>query len=92
MSDSKLRVRKHAEYIYDSAPVLGMRTGELLFAELRHEIADIVRDTDLDTFYDDLELEEIEEWLENHIVYNNQGIMERLKDDHGVLWEEYYAA
>lgn len=92
MKDANLRVRRHAEYIYDTAPCIGMRTGELLFNELRHEIADVVRDTDLDTFYDDLGLEEIVEWLENHIMYDNQGTMVRLYDGHGVLWEGYYAA
>ena len=92
MTKAKLRVLKHAEYIYDTAPYLEMRTGELLFDELRHEIADVVRDTELDTFYDEMDFGEILDWLDRHIIYDNQGAMVRLRDGNRVLWEEDYAA
>ena len=86
------RFTREAEFVYYSAPLYDMRTGELLFDHLRHEIAEVVRDTPLDTFYEELEFEEVEEWLRKHIVYDNDGRMVRLHDDRGVLWEERYAA
>lgn len=86
------RIRREAEYIHTMAPVFDNRTGQLLFNVLRHEIADVVRHTDFDPFYEDLTLEEIVEWLEAHILYDNDGNMIRLFDEGGVLWEEQYAA
>jgi hypothetical protein len=88
MSDSLGRSRREAQYIYDMAPAYDMRTGQLLFNSLKHEIAEVVRNTSFDPFYKDMELEEIVEWLEDHIIYDNQGMMVRLFSDHRVLWEE----
>ena len=86
------RTRREAEYIHTMAPVYDNRTGQLLFNTLRHEIADVVRDTDFDPFYEDLDLEEIVEWLEAHIMYDREGKMIRLFDEYGVLWEDNRAA
>ena len=87
------RIRREAEYIHTMAPVYGERTGELLFNVLRHEIADVVRNTNFDPFYEDLDTDEIVEWLETHILYDNDGNMIRLFDERGILWEdEKYAA
>lgn len=88
MSSTLARSTREAEYIYFMAPQYEMRTGQLLFNVLRHEIADVVRNTKLDTFYKDMELEEIVEWLENHIIFSNDGRMIRLFSEHTILWEE----
>jgi hypothetical protein len=88
MSATLTRSQREAEYIHFMAPQYDMRTGQLLFNILRHEIAEVVRNTELDTFYEDLELEEIVEWLENHIMFDNQGRMIRLFDGHRILWAE----
>lgn len=82
------RAHREAEYIYTMAPQYDMRPGQFLFNYLRHEVADVVRGTELDTFYQDLELEDIAQWLDQHIIYDNQGRMVRLHDGHHVLWEE----
>jgi hypothetical protein len=88
MSDTLPRSTREAEYIFDNAPMLEQRTGQLLFNSLRQQVAAKVRDTDFDPFYKDLTLFEIIEWLENHVVYNDEGIMIRLFDGNEILWEE----
>lgn len=92
MKDAPNRSVREAEYVFNTAPVYDMRTGEFLFNVLRHDIADVVRDTDMDTFYDDLEYEEIVDWFDNHIIFDNMGNMVRLFDEHGILWEDRHAA
>lgn len=82
------RAEREARYIWDRAPYLGMRTGQLLFNDLRHEIADVVRDTDMDPFYVDLDLDELIGWFEDHIEFDNQGRMVRLFSGNDVLWED----
>ena len=82
------RCMREGQYIYDRAPQYGMRTGQLLFNSLRYEIAEKVRNTKLDTFYKEMTLEELVEWLRNHIIYDNQGRMVRLFSKHKILWEE----
>ncbi len=93
MSRSLERSKREAQYIYDNAPMYDYRTGQLLFNSLKHEIAVVVRGTELDTFYEDLTLEELVEWFENHIIFDNQGRMVRLCDVGGkILWNENEAA
>lgn len=88
MSSTLARSIREAEYIYIMAPQYEMRTGQLLFNSLKHEIADVVRDTELDPFYRDMEIDEIVDWLENHIIFSNDGRMIRLFSGHNILWEE----
>lgn len=88
MSSTLARSTSEAKYIYYMAPQYEMRTGQHLFNVLRHEIADVVRGTELDTFYEDLSLGEIVDWLENHIIFSNDGRMVRLFSDNRILWEE----
>lgn len=85
-------VLREAQYVYEMAPQYEMRTGQFLFNVLRYEIAELVRNTDLDTFYQDLSLEEIIDWLANHITFNRMGDMVRLSNNHRVLWEDRRAA
>lgn len=93
MSSTLARSTREGEHIYYLAPLYEMRTGQLLFNVLRYEIAEAVRDTELDTFYKDMTLQEIIDWLENHILYDNQGRMVRLCGTDGrILWAEQYAA
>lgn len=85
---STLRATREAQFIYDMAPVYEERTGQLLFNNLRHEIAEVIRGTELDPFYKNMELEEIVDWYEKHIVFDNRGRMIRLISDGITLWEE----
>ena len=88
MSNTFIRSTREARYIYNMANEFNERTGQVLFNNLRHEIADVVRSTNLDTFYKEMSLEEITDWLENHIIFDNQGKMVRLFSGRHVLWEE----
>lgn len=81
------RLRMHAEYVCAQAPEIGERTGQLLFNSLRHEIAEVVRGTMLDTFYREMSFQEVYDWLTNHLVYDYSGNMICLFDGQKILWE-----
>ena len=88
MSDTLSRSKQEATYIFEVAPGYGERPGQFLFNSLRHEIADTVRGTFLDPFYKEMSLRQIIEWLENHIIYDDDGRMICLFDKNEVLWED----
>lgn len=88
----KQRSIQEAEYVCYVGPRLEMRTGQFLFNILRHEMAEAIRNTELDPFYDDMTFEEVVDWIDNHIVFDKMGNMIRLYDERGVLWEEDHAA
>jgi hypothetical protein len=88
MSDTLARSRKEAEYIFEMADYHCQRTGQFLFNSLRHEIAEVVRNTLFDPFYKELSLGEIIDWLENHILFDDQGKMIYLFSDNQILWKE----
>jgi len=78
---------REAEYICYIGPRIDQRTGEFLFNNLRFEIAEAIRNTELDPFYQEMDFEDVVDWLDDHIVFDNQGTMIRVFDDHGILWE-----
>ena len=86
--NERKRYLLNAEYICEMAPQYSMRTGQLLFNSLRHEISKITRATNLDTFYREMTFEEVAYWLEEHIIYDDFGIMTHLINDGKILWEE----
>jgi hypothetical protein len=88
MSDTLARSTREAQYIFDNAPMLEQRTGQLLFNSLRQQVAAKVRATNFDPFYRDLSLQEIIDWFENHIIFNDHGIMICVFDGNDILWEE----
>lgn len=88
MSDTLARSTREAQYIFDNAPMLEQRTGQLLFNSLRQQVAAKVRGTLFDPFYKKLELHEIIDWFENHIVFNDDGIMICVFNGNEILWEE----
>lgn len=83
-----IRSTQEAKYIVEMAPYHDQRTGQLLFNSLKHEIADIVRDTSFDPFYKELTCDEIIDWLENHIIYDDDGNMICLFNGNDILWEK----
>jgi hypothetical protein len=88
MSDTLARSTREAQYIVRMAPQLDQRTGQLLFNNLRSEVAEACRGTVYDPFYEDLSLDEIIQWLEDHVIYNDQGIMTCFFIGNTILWED----
>lgn len=88
MGKTLSRSESEAQYICTMAPFYKMRTGQLLFNMLRYEVAEVVRSTELDTFYKNLEFDEIVDWLDNHIIFDNFGTMVRLFSGHTILWQD----
>ena len=84
----EIRYHQEARYIVDTAPNYVQRTGQFLFNSLRHEVSQIVRSSHLDPFYKEMSYQEVVEWLENHIIYDETGRMIALFDEDRILWEE----
>jgi hypothetical protein len=82
------RSRREARYIIMNAPAQCQRSGQFLFNSLRHEVAEAVRGTLFDPFYKDLSEYEVADWLENHVIYNDQGEMICVFSGNTILWEE----
>jgi hypothetical protein len=84
----RARSIQEADYIVHMADYHQQRTGQFLFNNLKHEIAEIVRGSLFDPFYKSLSEHEVVEWLEHHIIYSDDGIMICLFDGDHILWEE----
>lgn len=80
--------RSYAQHIYDIALVHGQRTGQKLFNTLNPpEMSEAVRGKPWDPFYKDLTFEEIVEWVDNHLVFDDHGHIIALFDGNKILWE-----
>ena len=88
INETLARSTREAEYIYNVAPMCGYRTGQLLFNSLRYEVAEKIRGTIFDPFYKEMSLFELIEWINNHIIYDNEGMMICVFDGNTILWEE----
>jgi hypothetical protein len=82
------RVSHLAKHIQHSALIYGQRTGQYLFNSLTPVVADKVRGTNFDPFYLDLTIEGIIQWLEDHIIFNDNGSIGCLFNGYEILWEE----
>jgi hypothetical protein len=88
MSTISTRSTREAEYVVRMAAELDQRTGQFLFNYLRHEVAEAARGTVFDPFEKDLSQYEVEQWLESHIIYNDDGKMIAFFIGDLILWEE----
>ena len=82
------RSQREAEYICNMAAQLDQRNGQFLFNHLRHEVAEAARGTLYDPFYKELSQDEVAQWLEDHIVWNDDGRMIAFFIGETILWEE----
>lgn len=80
--------RNYAQHVHDTALIHGQRTGQKLFNMLNPpELADQVRGTSWDPFYKTMTFEEIVEWVDNHLVFDDHGHIIALFDQFNILWE-----
>lgn len=76
-----------ADWIEDEAYILGQRTGQLLFNNLPHEVANHVRGTEFDPFHKDMSKQEIIDWFNDHVIFSDGDEIIVLFNGTEILWE-----
>ena len=77
-----------AQYIVEGARINEEHVGRRLMASLTKPIADCVRETDFNPrFIDDMEYDDVVNWLNDHIVFDYTGVMIGLFDGSEWIWE-----
>ena len=82
--------RKFSFDILTNADVHHQRTGQYLFNGLPFEAQLHVRGTLFDPFYKNMSQYQIEEWLNNHVFFNEQGSIVGIFENDQILWERKY--
>lgn len=62
------------------------RTGQFLFNRLPEGAANVVRGTLFDPFYKELTPDQIVQWLDEHVVFDDYGII-GIFNNNQILWE-----
>lgn len=86
--DRSYQFRSLAEWIYRRAHYFQLRTGELLFYDLLRDAAEVVRGTDLDPFFKEMDVYELQQYMEAHCIFddlNNLIVFYAMGD---ILWEK----
>jgi len=76
-----------AEHIVRGSRETGQRTGQYLFNLLPDHLSGIVTGTLWDPFHKDLEIEEIHQWIQDHLIFDGHRIIALFNNDE-ILWEE----
>lgn len=77
-----------ADWIIKRAPFYSQRTGQYLFNELPHPVAEVVRTTNFDPFYKELSKEEIMKWYDDHVIFDDNDEIILLFSGNNILWEK----
>ena len=76
-----------ADWIIEHAPMHFLRTGQLLINNLPREVANVVRGTKFDPFYQELTREQIINWFDDHIIFSEDDQIIVVFDNDKILWE-----
>lgn len=90
MNTTSSIVREYSRNILIHAPEHNQRTGQYLFNSLPLEIRKYVTEMPWDPFFRDLSQYQIENWLNNHIIFNDTGDIIGLFANNMVLWERKF--
>jgi hypothetical protein len=85
--DGVPRLVMYTQQIFEGAQYYSQRTGQYLFNKLPLLVAAEVAGTSFDPFHKDLSKFEIYEWLDNHLIFQDQRIVGLFHND-VLLWEE----
>jgi hypothetical protein len=66
----------------------GMRTGQILFNSFPADPADALCGSPIDPFFKELSEKEVWEWIENHVIFDGEGICIALYDGNKLVWEQ----
>jgi hypothetical protein len=77
-----------ADWIVTQARVHNQRTGQVMFNQMPHEVANAVRGTPFDPFYKDFRREEIIQWYDDHIIWDDYNHIAVVFSANTILWEK----
>lgn len=86
----KVAAREYSRDIVMHADKFNQRTGQYLFNSFPVEVANVVTGSMFDPFHKDMSQFQIEEWLLNHIVFNENGSIVAVFNENTILWERKY--
>jgi hypothetical protein len=76
-----------ADWVMTAARVHRQRTGQVMFNQLPHDVATAVRGTPFDPFYKDFGRQEIIQWYDDHIIWNDYDEIIVVFSANTILWE-----
>ncbi|MET0785765.1 MAG: hypothetical protein ABWY25_03590 [Paenisporosarcina sp.] len=79
--------REYSREVLMHAESHGQRTGQYLFNGLPDEARFAVRGRLFDPFHKQMSQYSIEDWLMEHVIFNNSGAIVAIFDDNNILWE-----
>jgi hypothetical protein len=86
---TEFNVNIYAKRIHYDSKKHQFRSGQYLFHALPTDASEAVRGKLFDPFYQDMDLESITKWVENHLVLDSGGAtVIAVFDGNEVLWEK----
>lgn len=81
------QTERFADDIIRGSKANGQRTGQYLFNHLPSVPANAVTATLFDPFHKELSRQELQEWIDNHLIFDGMCIIGVFNNDQ-LLWEE----
>lgn len=75
-----------ADWIETTARIHRQRTGQVMFNQMPHDVANAVRGTPFDPFYKDFNKQQILDWYDEHTIWNDHEIIVVFSAN-TILWE-----
>ncbi len=81
------KISMYVEQIASGAKATDQRTGQRLFNLLPQPVAYFTSGTLFDPFHKDLTRKEIWDWLNDHLIFDDNGHIIALFNNNQILWE-----
>jgi hypothetical protein len=80
--------REHSRMVMEGAPANDQRTGQYLFNTLPQEVRATLTGRPFDPFYKEMSQYQVEEWLGDHIMFDDDGEVIALYSANMILWQK----
>jgi len=87
MNKSQIKAREMSRDIIMNAEAHGQRTGQYLYNGLPDDARAVVAGTIWDPFYKDLSQFQLVDWINQHLVFNENGTITGVISGPNVLWD-----
>lgn len=91
MPNNDAIVRQYSTIIISHAEEHNQRTGQYLFNSFPWEVAEALVGAPWDPFHFDMSQDRIETWLNEHIIFNDNGRIVGVFSGNTILWEDPHA-
>jgi hypothetical protein len=91
MADKVAMARRYALYIVMHAEEHNQRTGQYLYNSFPNVVCTLVAGKPWDPFHRDMSQDQIETWLNEHVIFNDNGRVVGLFSGNSLLWEDAHA-